>query len=56
MQCTFYVSLHSMAHESVIDHYEAQQKEVLLLMQSKLPECIVNCFVAAGFDIKYACQ
>lgn len=34
----------------MIDKYETQQKEALLLMQSKLPEYIVNCFVAAGFD------
>ena len=39
-----------MEHESVIDKYEAQQTEALLLMRSKLPEYIINCFVAAGFD------
>ena len=50
MQGKFYVSLHSMEHEAVIDQYEAQQKEALLLMRSKLPAYIVNCFVVAGFD------
>ena len=38
-----------MEHESVIDNYEAQQTGALLLMHSKLPEYIINCFVAAGF-------
>lgn len=46
----FDISLHSMEHNSVINEYEAQQQKALLLMRSKLPEYIINCFVAAGFD------
>lgn len=36
-----------MEHEST---YEGQQREALLLMQRKLPQYVINCFVAAGFD------
>ena len=34
----------------MIDKYEAQQTGALLLMLSKIPEYIINCFVPAGFD------